>query len=264
MATRWALTSIDSVSLTSVRFFLAFLIGGIFFFLIGKRQALDIETAKLSAIPGLLIGLMLVSQTWGLEYTTITNSGFITTLYVVFVPIVQYILFRTKPKLLTYVWIMTAVLGTGLMVQIKELSMNIGDGLTLVCAFLGACQIVWVEKVRNKITSPFAFNIYQSGWAAIISLFCIPIYGVDKTYFFDPDLKAIIGFVSVTIGSTLIAFALQIKAQKSLNATTASLFFLLESPFATMFAILLLNEPITPNQILGATLILIAAIGSTR
>ncbi len=78
-----------------------------------------------------------------------------------------------------------------------------------------------------------------------------------------PGFKSIIGIFAVTIGSTLIAFALQIKAQRVLPATTASLFFLFESPFAIFFAMLLLSESVTLWQSVGAVLIFSSALGAT-
>ena len=64
------------------------------------------------------------------------------------------------------------------------------------------------------------------------------------------------GLLMLGIGSTLIAFYLQIKAQKVLSSTVSSLFFLLESPFALLFAFFLLGESLNMKQGIGALLII--------
>jgi drug/metabolite transporter (DMT)-like permease len=74
---------------------------------------------------------------------------------------------------------------------------------------------------------------------------------------------AIIGLLSLTFGSTLIAFALQVRAQRVLSPSIASLIFLLESPFALIFAIYFLNESMTDLQATGALLIFFSAVGAT-
>lgn len=260
VATQWVLTSLDTISLTAARFSLAFFIGIIVLFVSGKKNQFNWHNFRISAVPGLLIGLMLVAQTWGLELTSVTNSGFITTLYVVFVPVIEFIFLRKRVRPISLVWVLLALLGTAFMVHLVSMNINRGDSLTLLCAILGAGQIVWVSRVRDQIESPFAFNAFQSAWAGVAALLCLPFYG--HTYFHVPDQKAIWGFLSVTIGSTIIAFSLQIKAQKTISATTASLFFLFESPFATFFAIMILKDTVTSWQILGALCIFAAAIGS--
>lgn len=261
VATQWALLSADTITLSVFRFFVAFLIGHIILFLPFFRKEISWQNIKLSCGPGLLLGTMLIFQTWGLELTSVTNSGFITTLYVVFVPIIEFLFLRKKPQHILWVWIFVALIGTALMVNLHHLNLNKGDILTFLCAIIGAGQIVWVSRVSHRIQSPFAFNVYQSLWGATASLMFLPFY--QKTYFYPPGPKSIIGILAVTIGSTLLAFALQIKAQRVLPATTASLFFLFESPFATLFAMILLNEPVTHWQSVGAALIFFSAMGAT-
>jgi drug/metabolite transporter (DMT)-like permease len=65
------------------------------------------------------------------------------------------------------------------------------------------------------------------------------------------------------IGSTLIGFALQVRGQKKISATTASIIYQVESPIAAIFAYFLLNERMTPLQIVGASLIFTAALGAS-
>lgn len=261
VATTWALKSVDTVTLSVFRFSVACVLGLLILYCLNMKFHINRNHFMQSCGPGLLLGLMLFTQTWGLELTSVTNSGFITTLYVIFVPIIEMLFFRTRAQPILVLWIALSLLGTSFMLRISEISLNPGDLLTLACAIFGAAQIVWVSRVSNKITSSFAFNVFQSFWGAVVSILCWPLY--QKFYFHAPDFKGIIGILSVTVGSTLIAFALQIKAQRVLPAVTAGLFFLLESPFAMFFAVVLMEEKVHTTQGLGALLIFVSAIGAT-
>jgi drug/metabolite transporter (DMT)-like permease len=71
---------------------------------------------------------------------------------------------------------------------------------------------------------------------------------------------SLVGLFSLTFGSTLIAFAFQVKAQKILSPSVVSLLFLLEAPFATFFGLLFLGEELRSDQWLGAALILSTSV----
>ena len=257
IATIWALQSFDAVSVTFIRFGGSFLIGCIWFYFSPlKREFYSKLNFLISAVPGLLIGLMLALQTWGLQYTSATNSGFITTLYVVFVPLFESLFFRTKITKHHFFWVITAIVGTGLMTGLS-LNLNKGDFLTLCCAMAGALHFIWIGKISSRIKSAFAFNSMQCLWASIAGFLIWPFY--ESLYIEQIEWKPLLGLFSITIGSTLIAFGLQVRAQKILPASTVSVVCLLESPFAALFAVLLIGELIVFDQVVGASLILLAS-----
>jgi drug/metabolite transporter (DMT)-like permease len=69
-----------------------------------------------------------------------------------------------------------------------------------------------------------------------------------------------LGMLALILGSTLLAFFLQVRAQKILQPTVASIFFLLESPLGLAFGFLLLNETLKPLQFAGAALIFFSCV----
>lgn len=71
------------------------------------------------------------------------------------------------------------------------------------------------------------------------------------------------GLLSLSLGSSLLGFFLQIRAQKELDASVASILFLLESPMSFIFAYFLLNERLSLLQSVGAALILLACLGAS-
>ncbi len=262
-ASIWALVAFDSISISILRFGIAFIVGAIIVRL-NREMRPQLNRANLlkSFLPGILLGGMLCLQTWGLEYTTATNSGFITTLYVVFVPIIETLVYRKRLARNHALWVFLALVGTGLMIKLHFDSFNKGDILTLVCAITASLQMVAVGRVSQTIKSPFAFNTFQSFWAVIISLIFWPFYG--RVLFQMPDMRAIIGLFSLIFLSTLLGFFLQVKAQKVLSPSISSLIFLLESPFAAIFAIFFLHERLTLWQTAGGVLIFFAAVQATR
>jgi drug/metabolite transporter (DMT)-like permease len=262
-ATIWAMESTSSIMLSVTRFFGACVLTlPIFYFVKELRTQFSWANFKLAALPGFLLGMTLILQTWGLEYTTATKSGFITTLYVILVPIIEILIIKKRISRLHSLWVALAMIGTGLIVQLQVNELNKGDVLTLICSIFAAAHIALLGVLGPKIKSPFVFNFYQSFWAGTLALVMLPFFKV--VHWKGLNVWALIGFISLTVGSTMIAFALQVKAQKKISASLASLIFLLESPFAMMFGIILLNETLTSLQALGASLIILAAVGAIR
>lgn len=262
IATVWAIQTMDSITLSALRFLLAFLLIVILYSLFPKqRHHISFSNLKLSALPGLFLGLTLGLQTWSLEYTSVTNSSFLTTLYVVIVPLVEIFVLRHRISRFHFLWVILALLGTGLMVNFHSTVMNKGDILAFSCAIFASFQIVWLGKVKDKISSPMIFNGFQSFWAFLAILCFTPFY--ENYYFLPFTQNSLIGFLSLCIGSTVLGFALQVKAQKVISPSLASLIFLLESPFAVFFAILLLKESLQFTQIIGGGIIIISAWGAT-
>lgn len=271
IAVIWALPILDPVSLTIVRFLLAFLVGLTVFLALSPRHQLSLHRSHLMMTmgPGVFLGLTLVFQSWGLEGTSVTNSGFITTLYVVFIPLFELVLFKKRIPRMHFLWVLVALVGTAILTGFSFNNlfaggslggMGKGDFLTLICALFATVQIIWVGKVSSKIQSPFLFNVYQCFWAGIAALFVFPFYGA--AYFHSPSWLGLFALAFLILASSLYAFYLQAKAQQVLSPSVSSLIFLLESPFAVVFAFFILSEPLTPTKMLGASLVFLAAIRS--
>jgi drug/metabolite transporter (DMT)-like permease len=257
----------------------------------------------LAAWPGFLVAGTVMLQTWGLQYTTATKSGFLTCLYVLIVPLLEAVTGRQKLQLRTLICAALALIGVGFMTGLDQalgfsqpaanispellakMRLNWGDVLTLGCALAASGHIIAVgrsvEKARQltgQELDSFRFNVHQSIWAGLPLLaLTLPIFGVNVSPLGDQahawplasawaaGWKPIAGLLMLAIGSTLIAFALQVRAQKSLNPSLASLIFLLESPFAAIFAFWLLGETLGGPQLFGAALIMgSVAAGSLR
>jgi drug/metabolite transporter (DMT)-like permease len=261
---RWVLEALNANEVTLVRFAVAAAIGLPFTLTHGARLVWR-QNLKWSLVPAIFLLGTLIFQTWGLNYTTSTKSGFITTLYVVFVPLLEASLSKAKMPRLLWFCVAGALLGTALIVDFGFTDMNYGDFLTLICALLATAQIYWLGIVSPKVTQPFAFNIYQAFWATLL---CIPLVDlrsleVKLLGFSSWSPHVWIGLTSLALGSTLIAFFLQVRAQRRLPPTVSSLIFLLESPFALVFSVWLLSESFHGREAVGAVLIFVSAMAAT-
>lgn len=262
-ATIWAMQSYSSIAVSVLRFAIAFALTLPIIYMVRElRSEFTLPNFKLAALPGFLLGSTLILQTWGLEHTTATKSGFITTLYIVIVPVVEVMILQKRIHRLHALWVAIALAGTALIVQLQIDNINFGDVLTLLCAFFAAFHIALLSKIGPQVKSPFLFNTFQSFWAALLAVAIWPFF--PGPHFKGYDFWAAVGLFSLTVGSTMLAFALQVKAQKKLTASLSSLIFLLESPFAMLFAILLLGETLSTAQAVGAVLISLAAFGAVK
>jgi drug/metabolite transporter (DMT)-like permease len=121
---------------------------------------------------------------------------------------------------------------------------------------LAAIHIISIDHFSKKSKDNFTFNVFQSFWTA---LFALLFAGIDSRWsLMSMNFHGWIGIVSLGLGSSLIAFYLQVRAQQKLSPSVASILFLLESPFTLFFAYWLLGDRLTGSQLVGAALIIIA------
>lgn len=277
VAAVWALRGMGPLSVTGWRFVIAGAVGSLIVVLVPSlRKQATSEQFFLAAAPGFLVSMTLIFQTWGLRYTTATKCGLITTLYVILVPLGEWLWLKKRPPRRHFYCVALAFFGVVLICtspfkdtqalqrtadEIAKEKLNFGDFLTLLCAIASTLHILWFGFIQKRIRSSFVFNNFQTIWASIIP------FGLALVLEPTPNLLAgdlsTIGLLALAFGPTMIAFALQVRAQKAISPSLASLLFLLEAPFAAFFAFLFLGETLRSVQWIGAVCILGAAAVST-
>lgn len=261
IAVKWSLTFLNGFEVSHVRFFIAGLLG-LAIILVKK----EIKARWSDYLPeffcSIFVFMMLTLQTVGLTYTSVAKSGFITTLYVIFTPLLMMILFRKRYGLIFWLSTIVALWGIFLLADLQWNNFNIGDLMTLGCALAASFHIVAVDYFAPKIKNGFIFNCYQCLFMAIFSILIFP-------WTIDADFAARSlsmneygwgGVIFLGIFSSLLAFAFQISSQKKLPAHTVAMMFLIESPFAAIFGYGLLGETLSPMAILGCFLVFLAAV----
>lgn len=258
VAAVWALRAFTPVETLFYRFVLAAVLGEVLYLVIRGPNFTTLREELLRALPaGLFLGGMLLLQTIGLKYTTATKSGFITSLYVIMVPLFNAWFFKSHSSWKNYALTALALLGTFILVDANLTGINSGDLWTLGCSVFGAFHIIYIGKISRKVGNAFRFNNFQSFWC-LLALTPLMLMQEKSPMPID-DWRPWAGILALGLGSSLIAFYLQIRTQRVLSDATASMLFLLESPFAAMFGYLILTERLSAFQISGAVIILIAS-----
>ena len=202
---------------------------------------------------GLVVGgLLFVAsflQQKGIGYTTTAKSGFITSLYMVIVPLLS--MFAGK-KVAPTIWIAVIAGLTGLYLLCHPTNadgFNIGDLYILACAFVFALQILSINYFVD-ICHPILLAQAQFLGCAIFSTFFIFLEHTT----WESYQQAIIPILYTGICSTGIGYTLQIIGQKELNPTVASIAMCLESVFSALGGWIILGQTLTSTELLGCIL----------
>ena len=259
---RWALIDFSATTLIFWRLSFAFILGeGIHFFANKDLYKKSWSDARLAMLAGLFLGLSLFFQTYGLNYTTATNSGFITSLYVVLIPIIAALFFKQKIKIHHILLGLIAFTGMAFLLNFENFTMQIGEILTLGAAFTAAFQIMFIGKVARHAKSAFRFNNYQTFWSCVTILPFLVFEVKAKKLSLWPEnvhLLSLLSVIALAVFVSILAFYLQVRAQRTLTTTTSSMLCLLEAPFAFIFATYFLSEKLESQQLFGALLILLS------
>jgi len=251
-----SLEDIDPVILVGYRFFIASAI--LLVYLLLKRKPV-FKNIKSGFVLGSLLWLLYIPQTIGLVYTTASNSGFITGLYVAFVPIFSLILFRKKPSIKDTIAVFVSL--TGLYVLTGgSTDVNIGDIITLITAMAAALHILFGDKFVKSDIDPYILSFQQFTFVSLFSF----ITGLVFRLPFSFELVSTFWIVLfLAMFPTLSAFVIMLVAQKTTSPLKISLIFALEPVFAALFAWTVGGEAFVPHRAMGGLLIVLAIVIST-
>lgn len=259
VATRWTLNLLDPYWSMSYRFLVAAILG-MPYLIYRKSFSVKESHLKEAFFASILIFLALTFQTLGLASTTIAKSGFITTLYVFFVPLISIIFLKKKYKIYFWLLVFCSLLGMALLCNLEINNLGLGDFWTSLCALSFAMHILYIGKLANRINSPLEFNFLQNFFIAIFSTIMSLIANPKPpmAFFLDWHSEVFWGIMFLGIFSSMIAFSIQIIAQKKIPVHIVGLIFLMESPFAALFGFLMLNEKLNLLNLSGALMILVS------
>lgn len=253
-ATKAVLDQIPPFSFLLLRFLIgALLVGGGYLLL---RFHLHREPALLraSAIATGWLILGYILQTVGLNYTTASNSAFITALYVVIVPL---ILRRFDRR----VWIAIGIAMVGLWLLVKpSASANLGDFLTLGCAIAFAAHIACLERFTRTVDAPSLFAWQMIGM--VVLLFPTLLVEQAPAQAFAPTALLVVG-LGVTGVLATGAFAVQMWVQRIVPAQQVALIFASEPAYAAGLSWYFLGETLDLQGWIGSGLILLAVLVGT-
>jgi len=195
-------------------------------------------------------------QQMGLQYTSVGKAGFLTTLYIILVPIIG-IFFRKKASIMVWLGAILSVIGMYLLCVSETMSINKGDVFAFCCAIVFAFHILSVDYFSPK-TNGVVLSCIQfltSGIMAMISAFIWEQPTITEI------INGIVPLLYVGVMSSGVAYTLQILGQKNADPTVASLIMSLESAVSVLGGWLILKQKLTGKELLGCLLMFIAVIG---
>lgn len=259
-----ALDDSSPMVFVALRFGLAALL--LFPFIYKQLFKVDKQTLIAGSILGFFFFSGFATQTIGLNYTTATKSGFITGTFVVFIPILQLIIEKRKPRWFNLVSIMLVVVGLILLSSrgdhfidlLNELGsdFNIGDFLTLLCAILFAFQVVYVDVFTKKHPyMPMVFmQLFITGMGGIIFAIFFSVLNIE-TIKLNLSSNLIFAVLYTALFASILATVIQLKYQKVVSPTKAGIIYSFEPIMAALFAYFLLSEKISNFGLLGGLFI---------
>ena len=237
-------------SFLSSRFILAALL--MFLYKPGVFRGLTKKFISRGIIAGILLGSGYIFQTYGLTKTTVSNTGFITGLYLVFTPLISLIIL--KRHVLKIQWLAVIVATIGLFfISYNGVTIGLGEILVLISAFIyGAHFVALGEWSDGKNTYALTF-IQVVTVAALTSIFAF-----KDGFQIAPDSTVWLAILYTAFFATFLGFLIQTKAQSVMSATVASVLLATETPFAVFFGLYFHSDPLTLRIITGGSLVMVA------
>ena len=247
------LKNVDPVILVGYRFILAAMVLGGFCLYARRPLMKDVRHGLLS---GSILWLLYTSQTIGLGLTTASNSGFITGLFVAFVPLFSYALFRRVAAPKDVIATVASLLGLWMLTGgLRDI--NTGDLSTLIAAATYALHILVLDKYIKHGDDPYVLSFQQFLFVGGASLLAGIVAGLD---FSVVGTKAVEVILFLALLPTLSAFVIQVVAQRITKPLRVSLILALEPLFAGLFAWTLGSEPIILHGAIGGLFIVLGII----
>ncbi len=210
-------------------------------------------------VAGCLIGLVLAAaylfQTMGLLFTTPTNSGLITGLFVVFAPLADRAFFGAEPSRQVIITVTLSLLGMALLAGGAPDGVNIGDILTLLCAGALGVHIALLSRYAPS---------HDAGGLAFAQILAMALVFTIAWPLFDtvtlPPRPVWIPLLITGLLASAGAFWVQTFVQQRLPATRTAVILTMEPLFAALFGYWLAGDRLIAIQILGASMILSALV----
>ncbi len=239
-----------------------FLVAGITVWLIFRKK---ISFSKNVVIKGSIIGsingLAMIFQLVGLQYTSASNSGFLTATYILLLPFVEKLFWRNKIRKMVLLSVTTAFIGVYLLSvsDFGTLNFNIGDIYTIACGLTFAFQVMFISHF-TKEANMYSLIFIQFLASAVMGFgylaYEIFVRGVEINFVEIMDPTVISSLIFLAVFATFIPFSLQFYVQKRIQPTVAGLGYLMEPIFTVILAVIFLSEGFGWQTFFGILLIL--------
>ncbi len=229
-------------------------------FLAGNHSLRRANDIKLGISAGFLLFLGYFLQTVGLQYTTSSQSGIITGIYVVLLPLISYIYLKRSPARIEVLASFVAFAGLIIMSagSIDNPSYFFGDILTVISAVAYAFQIAFVSKYSAGLDTK-VFTFYQLFSVALFSSFFLPFY-LTSVVINDYVLFTLF-FTAILAG--VLAIFITNRSLVYVEPTAAGVIFVGEPVFAAIASVLIIGTPLGIYTLIGGTVMVLAMFMTT-
>lgn len=221
-------------------------------------KKLDRSYVKDGAVMGVYLFVAYLLQTYGLVYTTPGKNAFLTAVYCVIVPFLNWIISKNKPDKFNISAAIICLAGMGLVSLQDDLSVNVGDALTIVCGFFFAMHIVATDKYAAK-RSIVLINLVQFTVVGGLSWLCALFMETPPT---EVPSSAIAGIAYLCVMCTACCYFLQTFGQKHTPPSAVAVILTLEAVFGAIISIIFYGEELSLKITLGFILIFAAILTS--
>ncbi len=196
-------------------------------------------------------------QQTSLLFTNVANAAFFTVFYVPLVPIILFLIYKTKVHWSIWPSILLCIVGVYFLSDFSNSEILLGDGLVILCSVFWALHIIFAGKFMEKFNIPIFFAALQAILVGTYSL-------LFALFFEEVNMSNILlenySIIYAGVFSGGIAFTLQMYAQKNIEEAPAAIIYSLEGVFAALAGWIILNQILDFNNMIGCFLILIAVI----
>lgn len=223
-----------------------------------KLKKLDKQYIKGGAVMGLCLAFAYILQTYGLVYTTPGKNAFLTATYCILVPFLYWGIAGTKPDKFNISAAIVCLVGMGFVCLGNDLSINIGDMLTICCGlFYGLHIIATSRAVEGR--DALILTMLQFFFGGLVCLAGAAIFEPVPT---DIPSSSWASIAYLTFMCTGLCFFLQTIGQKYTPPSQVAVILTLESVFGTAISVALGQENLTFGIVLGFCLIFCAILTS--
>lgn len=259
IAQKTAMDAMGPLTFTGARF----LLGGLLILPLAlrenARQPEKLTTRQWALIAFLSLNFFTgaVLQQYGLIVTSVTNSGFLTGLYVLFVPLILLLVFRQSPHRVVWLGVPLALVGLFLLNGARLDRLNSGDGLVIASAVFWALHVLLLGHLAIETKRPV--------FISAVSFLAAGLLGSAGAFAFEaPTLAALSdGWIEILYAgalSTAVGFTLQAVGQRHVPPANAAIILSAESLFAALGGAIVLGERLEPIGYFGVALIFAAVL----
>lgn len=253
IVTKQISSAVDVSMLTAYRFLIAVIPLYIYILYSGRNP---FQKIRPGVILGFFLWLVFILISLGLKHTSAINTGFISGLFFIFVPLINYAFFKRKLQLFLLPVVFLSLSGLYLLTGGLG-NLGLGDGLILLSAVFTAVHLVLVAHYSKQQIDPIVLCFQQFLVVAFLSMLFALLTG---NFDLSVPTSQIGPLLFLSLLPTLSVFFVQMISLKYASPVTAAVLLSLQPCFAALFSYLLGGESFTHTQLIGGVLLFISAI----